>query len=286
MVIAILIILGLCLGSFVNALIWRMHKQMELEDAGPLKQSAAALTQKLSHADLSISRGRSMCSHCHHPLAVKDLVPVISYLSLKGKCRYCRRPIQDSPLAELLTPLLFVISYLAWPYQFEGQGLILFIFWLIFLTAFVALTLYDLRWYLLPNKIVFPLVGLAAVQTLVVAALYGGGIQSLLGAAGGVAAGSGIFYILYKVSDGRWIGGGDVKLGIVLGLLAGGPVLSFLIIFIASLIGTLVALPLLMTGRADRSSHLPFGPFLISGCIVVVLFGQRLLDWYSSLVIA
>lgn len=283
MVIAILIILGLCLGSFVNALVWRVYKQMELEDAVPIKKSAAARKQKLSHNDLSITKGRSMCSHCHHPLAVKDLVPVISYLSLKGKCRYCARPIQDSPLAELMTPLLFVVSYLAWPYQFEGKGLPLFIFWLVFLVAFVALALYDLRWYLLPNRIVFPLVGLATTQTIVVATLYGGGIRTIIGALAGVAVGSGIFYILYKVSDGTWIGGGDVKLGIVLGLLAGGAVMSFLIIFIASLIGTLVALPLLATGRAGRSSHLPFGPFLLAGCIVVVLFGQRLLDWYSGL---
>ncbi|HSH55660.1 MAG TPA: prepilin peptidase [Candidatus Limnocylindrales bacterium] len=281
MVILTLIVFGLCLGSFVNALVWRLYKQMELEEAGPVKK--VAHKQKLSHEELSIAKGRSMCSHCHHPLAAKDLVPVLSYLSLGGTCRYCRKPIADTPSAELLTPLLFVVSYVAWPYGLTDKGLVLFIFWLVFLVGFVALTIYDFKWYLLPDKIVFPLIGLAVLQVLVVAVLYGGGLPTVIHAVLGVAVGSGLFYVLFQVSDGRWIGGGDVKLGIVLGLLAGSASKAFLVIFIASLLGTLIAVPLLAVGKASRTSHLPFGPFLLAGLFVTVLFGDRLVGWYLRL---
>lgn len=284
MVIVILFILGLCLGSFVNAFVWRLHKQEELAEQKGVKKAVTKLKQKLGREDLSITTGRSMCTHCHHQLAAKDLIPVISYLSLRGKCRYCGKPIQDSPLAELLTPALFVVSYLAWPYDFEGRGLFLFVLWLVFLVAFVALTLYDLRWYLLPDKIVYPLIGLAVLQTLVVALVFGGGASTLINAFWGVLVGSGIFMALYQVSGGRWIGGGDVKLGVVLGLLAASAEMSFLIIFLSSLIGTAIALPLLAIGKANRTSHLPFGPFLMAATVIVVLFGRALLDWYMNLV--
>ncbi len=286
MVILTLLILGLCLGSFVNALVWRLHKQMELEEARPVKKAVAKTSKKLTSEDLSITKGRSMCSHCHHPLAAKDLLPLVSYLWLRGKCRYCHRPILDTPAAELLTPLLFVVSYLSWPYGFEGRGLFLIVLWLIFLVGFVALAIYDFKWQLLPDRIVFPLIGIGVVQVLVVATVFDGGLQSLLGAALGAAIGSGIFYILFMVSGGAWIGFGDVKLGIVLGLLAGSASGAFLTIFLASLIGTLVAVPLLASGRATRTSHLPFGPFLLAGSIIVVLYGGRMLAWYQGLFLA
>lgn len=258
MVIVILVVLGLALGSFVNAFVWRLHKGRDWV------------------------RERSECTHCHHELAAKDLVPVLSYLWLRGRCRYCRKPIQDSPLTELITPLLFVVSYLYWPYALHGAGLFTFCLWLVFLVGFVALGLYDLRWFLLPDKIVFPLIGLAGLQVLVMAALYHGGWPVLLGAAWGVVIDSGIFYLLFQLSGGKWIGGGDVKLGIVLGLLVGGPGKALLLLFIASLLGTLVALPLLLSGKAKRSTPLPFGPFLLAGAVITVLFGTRLIGWYMS----
>jgi leader peptidase (prepilin peptidase) / N-methyltransferase len=285
MVILILIVLGLCLGSFVNAFVWRHWKREFADrDAGPSNPKAAAASKSAkakqpSARDLSIVHGRSMCTHCHHELAAKDLIPVVSYLMLRGRCRYCGKPIQDSPLAELLTPLLFVVSYVFWPESFSGAGLVTFIFWLAFIVGFVALFVYDLRWQLLPYSIVFPMIALAIVQVIVVAIAYEGP-RSVIGPLWGAAIIGGMFFLLYAVSKGRWIGDGDIPLGILLGLLAGGPANAFLVIFIASLIGTLVAVPLLMTGRADRSSHLPFGPFLIAGAVVVVLFGATIISWY------
>src|SRR3712207_2755294 len=90
---------GLCLGSFVNALVWRIHEQDILREKERLSSADKQRLEKLS-----ISKGRSMCMHCGHELAAKDLVPVFSWLYLRGKCRYCKHVIPDSPVAELLVP--------------------------------------------------------------------------------------------------------------------------------------------------------------------------------------
>jgi prepilin signal peptidase PulO-like enzyme (type II secretory pathway) len=294
MVILILItlfVVGLCLGSFVNAFIWRHYQTAQLrEEAQNIKNTHTkkkgnghpgklhALEDK--RAKLSILKGRSMCTHCGHQLQARDLIPVVSYLQLKGKCRYCGKKIEDSPLSELLTPLLFIVSYLFWPVDLQGSQIIIFGFWLVFLVGFVALALYDRRWYLLPHTIVLPLIGLAVVQSIVLAIIGPQGWTVIWQALLGALVIGGLFYLLYRVSNEKWIGGGDVTLGIVLGLLAGSASRALLLVFIASLLGTLVAIPLIVTKKAGRNTRLPFGPFLMLAAIIVVLFGRAILDWY------
>lgn len=222
-----------------------------------------------------------MCPHCKHSLSAKDLIPVLSWLSLGGKCRYCRKPISwQYPLVELLTAGLFLLSYVYWPYGFYAQGVTLFVFWLVFLVGFIALIVYDIRWFLLPNRIIYPLMWLALIQVIVLSIIFHGHLESLTTAAWGIVIGGGLFYALFQISKGKWIGGGDVKLGALLGLIVGGPGMSLLLLFTASLLGTVVALPLLATGRVKRDSHLPFGPFLIVAAIIVYLFGTSILNWY------
>ncbi|HEX9153580.1 MAG TPA: prepilin peptidase [Candidatus Saccharimonadales bacterium] len=259
MVLLLLIVIGLVLGSFVNALVWRLHENKNWVS------------------------DRSECTHCHHKLGPLDLIPVVSWVALHGNCRYCHQKIEDSPFTELMLPALFVISYLCWPVDLAGKGLIEFVFWLVFLVGFAALIVYDLRWFLLPNKIVFPLVALAVIQVVVVT-VYRHDVLLLLQAVGGATAVGGIFYVLFQVSDGAWIGGGDVKLGIVLGLLAGGVIEGFLVLFAASLAGLMAALPSLLQGKAKRKTQIPFGPFLILGLVIVQLFGADVINWYTGLI--
>ena len=261
MTIVILILLGLCFGSFINALVWRLHEKRDWVSE------------------------RSECPHCHHVLAAEDLIPVLSWVYLRGKCRYCKKPIPDSPLVELSLPILLVISYVFWPAHLSGVGLFSFVLWTIFLVGFVALAVYDLKWMLLPDVIVFPLVILAVIQVLGTAVFFGGGWESLAASLGGVAIISGLFYLIYRVSHGSWIGFGDVKLGVVLGLLAGGPLPAVLVLLVASLMGTAFSLPLVLAGKAGRKSQLPFGPMLIAGLIVVVLAGKAIIGWYSGLLL-
>jgi leader peptidase (prepilin peptidase)/N-methyltransferase len=264
MIVAVVVILGLILGSFANALVWRLHEQEKSHDKA-----------------LSITKGRSMCPHCHHELAAKDLIPLFSWLALRGKCRYCGKPISyQYPLVELATAGLFVASYVWWPLDLHGVQWALFGLWLAILVGLMALLVYDLRWQLLPNRIIYPLTGIAAVMALITVATADRPAVALLNLVGSVAVGSGLFYILFQVSGGKWIGGGDVKLGWIIGLTAGTPARSLLVIFIAALSGSLVSLPLLASKRLNRTSTVPFGPFLIMGLIIVQLFGHAILAWY------
>ena len=271
MIILILFALGLCFGSFINALVWRIHLQ-------------ARASSKKKQAELSIVHGRSMCMYCKHHLAFWDLIPVISWIALKGRCRYCHRKYPDTPVSELVTPLLFVFSYVFWPMSYDSKGTTFFIFWLIFLTGFIALALYDLRWYLLPNRIIFPLYAVAAVQIIASLVFYDLGLSGLLLTVASILVGGGIFYVLYQISGGKWIGGGDVKLGFLIGALLGDPLKCVLFIFLASLVGTLVSLPMLVAGKMKRTSHLPFGPFLLISAFIVVLFGSSLIQAYRSFI--
>src|SRR5436190_6666628 len=105
MIFAVLAVLGLILGSFVNALVWRIHQQ------------------ELGKKNLPIVNGRSQCPHCHHVLAAKDLVPLFSWLYLRGKCRYCHQPISPMyPITELAMAAIFIILYAYWPGGVYGAG--------------------------------------------------------------------------------------------------------------------------------------------------------------------
>lgn len=267
--------LGLVLGSFINALVWRVHEQERLGDN-------TSKTAQIKRSELSVLHGRSMCPYCRHRLAGKDLVPVFSWLWLRGKCRYCQKRIAwQYPAVELSIPLLFIFSYIFWPYGLHGSGLLRFILWLVFLTGFGALTIYDIRWKLLPNRILYPLITLAGLQVIIVFLFYNGTLSEVTSAIWGSLILGGGFYVLYQLSQGRWIGGGDVKLGVLLGLLVGGPLNSILLLFLASFIGTLYAIPLMISRKFNRTSQLAFGPFLIIAAIIVGLFGNSIIAWYK-----
>ncbi|HLC91519.1 MAG TPA: prepilin peptidase [Candidatus Saccharimonadales bacterium] len=304
MIVAILIVLGLAFGSFVNALVWRLHEQEERAKSkeqrrkkGKAKNTAklSSHTSVLSSKDLSILKGRSMCPSCKHGLAAKDLVPVLSWLTLRGKCRYCHKPISiQYPLVELITATLFVISYLLWPDVAhatlaacfaigrtpDAQTLTFFGIWLVYMVGFVVLAVYDLKWYLLPNKIVYSLIGVAAIQSFLTVFVFGGGIANAKQIALSFIVGGGLFYLLYQISNGKWIGGGDVKLGMLLGIVLADPQLALFMIFVASLLGSLVTLPLIAVHKLTKTTHIPFGPFLIAGAIVARLFGVAIIAWY------
>lgn len=264
-------VLGLFFGSFTNALIWRIHEQSKTKSKAKLKK-------------LSIASGRSMCPHCRHVLSAKDLIPVVSWLSLGGKCRYCSKPISwQYPAVEIGLSVAFVVSYIYWPAGWDLIGTVNFITWLALLTSFMALFVYDIRWMLLPNRIVYPTAvaaGLLATLNILVADDPG---QVLVLTITSVLVSSGLFYMLFQVSRGRWIGGGDVKLGLIIGLLLQDPLKAFMMLFLASVLGSLFAIPGVLSKRVNFTSRIPFGPFLIISTVIVYLFGSGVIDWYKSL---
>lgn len=256
-----LLILGLILGSFVNAAVWRLKNKKDL------------------------LLGRSECTHCHHRLAWHDLIPVFSWLLLGGKCRYCGKKISPQyPLVELGLAAYFVASLAFWPFGFDGTvELLRFGIWLLAGVPLAILFVYDLRWLILPDKLTLPLIGLGAAMAI----LHGLQATSvslfLFDLLGSLAILSGFYLVLYLVSQGRWVGLGDVKLGAALGLLLCDWRLALIAFFLANLIGTIVSLPAMALKKIKRTSHIPFGPFLILGFIVAGLVGQILIDWYTML---
>jgi leader peptidase (prepilin peptidase)/N-methyltransferase len=197
--------LGLVFGSFVNAWVWRLSQKLDKD--GNLKK----LSKKQKN-DLSVVSARSMCPNCKHVLGAKDLVPLFSWLLLKGKCRYCRAKISKQyPVVELLTAVLFVISGVFWNFDSSLAYLSLAV-WLAIITILIALSVYDFKFMLLPDKIMFFLVPLSAIFAGIGflnsdKSLLSYVLQLLLS----VFIAGGIFYILYVISSGKWIGGGRRK---------------------------------------------------------------------------
>jgi prepilin signal peptidase PulO-like enzyme (type II secretory pathway) len=281
MVVLFLFVVGLVLGSFVNAYVWRVYqqylaskdakKQSKKSKTPPKSESKKATKPLAAEVDLSIVKGRSVCPSCHHQLEPKDLVPVFSWLSLKGKCRYCSKPIGwQYPVVEIVTAALVVISYLAWPYSFDAPGLALLVGWVLVLVGLVALAVYDLKWMILPDVMLRPLYSIWVV-TLAIVSIYSYSPDLLLSAAVGLLVVGGFFYLMYSFSDGKWIGGGDVKIGFLLGAIVGGAINGFALIFIASVLGLIVILPFLVLGKATLAQKIPFGPFLIAATVILFL---------------
>jgi leader peptidase (prepilin peptidase)/N-methyltransferase len=257
-------LLGVCLGSFINAWVWRSSNT---EDVNQKKQNR--------DTKLSILNGRSVCPDCRHLLAWRDLVPVLSWVSLKGKCRYCRQAISAQyPAVELLTTALFIVSLLLWPFELSGfLAISYFLLWLTFLVILIALSVYDIRYMLLPNKMV-ALAGIVTVLASGVHAVDSSQPNHILWAGIGALTFGGIFYLLYQVSAGAWIGGGDVKLGFVLGIWLASPLLVLFTIFLASCLGLIVALAMSPWRHIDGKTAIPFGPMLMSATVMVFFISK------------
>jgi leader peptidase (prepilin peptidase)/N-methyltransferase len=249
-------VFGLMVGSAVNALVWRLK------------------------VGRSWVRGRSECPDCGHKLAAKDLVPVLSWLALGGKCRYCRKPIKDHPIVELVTAGVFGLSaYVLAPVSAVGWvhlGL-----WLALATLLLVLAVYDARWMLLPDKVMLPLIGVAVVYVVVTAALARDQ-QVLLGALSAAGVAGGAFYALVLGTRGRAMGGGDIKLAFAMGLMLGVQA-TIVAMMVAFNVAAAVGLVLIATRKRGRRDHIPFGPYLVGGAIVAFLYGREIVAWYLRL---
>jgi len=256
----LLFILGLIAGSFADALVWRMHTSQNY------------LT------------GRSQCDVCGHKLALIDLIPLFSWLIQRGKCRYCGTHITAQHIImELAGGLIFSLSYLYWPLSLSLPGQrVLFISWIISSIGLLALALYDARWMILPSKIIYPTL-LVAVIGRAAYILHWQADKSHAEVLwlGSVVVASGIFWLLFMISRGKWIGYGDVRLGLVTGTLLADPSKSFLMVFFASLLGSLAAGIFLLFKKRGLGARISYGPFLALATFLMVLFGQSLIDWYN-----
>ena len=281
--IGIIGLLGLMMGSFAGATVWRLRAYQLLTDSQDGESVSKSELERLKKLTKHrFSKDRSRCLYCGHTLAWYDLLPLLSWLQLGGKCRYCKEKIGwFEPVIELGTAAFFVISFLAWPDHLDDiLAVSQFVLWLVGGTGLIILFAYDARWFLLPNKIMFPVIGVASLSAVLHIVNSTSLIESAVSIAAGIGILSGLYLVLYLLSRGAWIGFGDIKLGLALALLLADWRLSLLTLFLANLIGSLVILPALITKKITRSTRVPFGPFLIVGAFAAGLWGDHLISWY------
>jgi leader peptidase (prepilin peptidase)/N-methyltransferase len=241
-----LFLLGLIIGSFLNVIIYRL----------PAKKS--------------INTPPSHCPECGTRLKVIDLIPVLSFFSTGGKCRYCNTKISiQYPLVELLTGFLFLFTYLKFGFSVQ-----LFIY-LLLISALIAITFIDYKYMIIPNKITYPLIVISLLSAIIFNHITF--FQSLLG----IFIPTSLLLIIALIFKGG-MGMGDVKLAAAIGGFLGW---SYTLagIFIGSLLGSIIGLSLMGLGIIERKTRIPFGPFICIGAVIMIFFGEVLFNWYFTL---
>lgn len=284
----VLIVVGAAMGSFAGAMTWRLRAKQLVYDkkAGTkLDEHEAAEYKRLLPLTKKHGRhDRSIDLDTGKRLAWYDLIPIFSWLWLRGKSRYSGKPIgMLEILIEVGMAAFFVLSYLSWPYPLETSVEVArLVLWLAAGVGLGILFAYDIKWFLLPDRINFTVIGLGVVSALIVVLGAQNVQETVFSIIGAVLILSGLYWALYIVSKHRWVGFGDVKLGLGLALLLADWRLAFLALFLANLVGCLVVLPGMITGKLKRNSHVPFGPLLIIGFVIAGLVGNRIVDFYFS----
>jgi prepilin signal peptidase PulO-like enzyme (type II secretory pathway) len=257
---------GLIIGSFLNCLIWRLHTGESLG-------------------------GRSYCPKCKAKIAWYDNIPLLSFIFLRGRCRHCGEKISfQYPLVELATAVLFVLAFVI---QFSGikfstgmaglnkysiynmQYLLLIRNWFL-IAVMIVIFVYDLRWYLILDVITLPACLVVSGFNLALGYSW----QNLLFSG---IIGAGFFLIQFLISRGHWLGGGDIRLGLLMGLVLGWPYV-ILAIFLAYVGGSLVGLSLVAASKKKWGAKLPLAVFLTPATIIIMFWGEQILNWYLRLI--
>ena len=254
-------VLGLCVGSFLNVVIFRL-KILNFSKRKNLRK-----------------KNRSQCPKCNHQLNWQDLFPVFSFLFLRGKCRYCKEKISwQYPLVELATGIIFLLVFFAQSSPvFNGNFLnvlnLIFLFYIV--SVLIIIFVYDLKHYIIPDKILFPAIAITFFYQLFFNfALIGNYLIAVL-------VGAGFFLIIFFVSRGMAMGFGDVKLAILMGLLLGFPnILTAL--FLAFFFGVIISIILIIFYGKKMKSEIPFGPFLVLGTFLALFWGTGIINWYLT----
>jgi len=231
-------VLGLCVGSFLNVLIYRLPK------------------------NLGFVKGRSFCPKCKHKLTWFDNIPLLSFLILKGRCRCCGKTISwKYPIVELLTGAVFLLSYLS---NLSCLSYLLF-------AGLIVVFFIDLEHQIIPDEIVIPfslfflIYFLVVNPNLLITNYLIAGFFSFL-----------FLYFIYLITKGKGMGFGDVKLAFLMGLVLGWPkiIVAF---YLAFLTGAIIGIILILLKKSKLKQKIAFGPFLCLGTIIAYLWGEQII---------
>lgn len=265
--IALVALMGLLIGSFLNVVIHRLPKMLEAQWAAECHQLHHPDQAPAEEPTLNLVTPRSRCPHCGHQIRWYENIPVLSYLFLGGKCSQCKTGISIRyPMVEILTGALY--AYCAWRWGWDWQT----VAWCAFSTALVTLTFIDWDTTLLPDDITLPLVWLG----LIVAALRLNPEVSITTALWGAVAGYlslwSVYWLFKLVTGKEGMGYGDFKLFAALGAWFGWQALVP-IILLSSVIGAIVGIVLKLKSQLREGGYVPFGPFLAGAGFVCLFFG-------------
>jgi leader peptidase (prepilin peptidase) / N-methyltransferase len=264
-------LLGASIGSFLSVLIYRVKNKKK-----------------------GIFLSRSFCTSCKKKIQWQHLMPLFSWLFLRGKCAYCGKKISAHYfILELTTAFVFVMTFLKFNFVLSTPSIVnpdffnysidyftleTLVFYLVEFTIMMAIFFYDALYQEIPDRF-----SVTAIALAIVGAILLGNPDAINMLVGGLAIGS-FFLLQFLISNGRWIGGGDIRLGILMGLLLGWE-LGLLAIILSYFLGSIYAFYLLATKKVTGKSAIAFGPFLVMGTILSIWYGDVILDFYLSTIL-
>jgi leader peptidase (prepilin peptidase)/N-methyltransferase len=246
-----ILIFGLCIGSFLNVCIFRLPESK------------------------SITHPRSSCRNCGHLIGFYDNIPVVSFLVLKGRCRYCRAPISlRYPIVEILGGTFAWGSFVNYGLTFEA------LVYYAFIAALLVITFIDIDHRIIPDIITLPGIPIGFAASFALPAV------SYIDSLAGIVVGGGslllVAWAYNLITKKEGMGGGDIKLLAMIGAVIGWRGVLFTI-FVASAIGTVTGIMIMLKTRKNMKLAIPFGPFLAIGAIAYIFIGTRLIQWYFNL---
>ena len=248
----LLFCIGACIGSFLYVVFLR------------------------THAKTSFLHGRSACANCHRTIFVFDLIPLISFLLLKGMCRFCKHRLSlEYFIIECVTAGLFFLAAVNFILTTPDASPFLLIRNLMLFSFLILIFMYDLRYMLIPDRFTLPAIAFIFLFNLFLFP------RSFFGMIAGACVIGGFFLAQYLFSNGKWVGGGDIRLGILIGVLFGVSQ-GLVALFLAYIFGAIVGGVLLLLKKVDRKTPIPFGTFLTFATAVTLFVGQPILEWYLS----
>ena len=283
--------MGAAAGSYAIATLWRLRAQ-ELRTTSVTKLDKSAqseynrLIKDKKLVVKSVRTDHSRCLYCGHRLAWYDLIPIISWLTLRGKCRYCKKPIGSTEvIAEIGLGVLFVVSYAVLKNIVWWPSVVL---WLMLLVILTILFFYDLKWQLLPTSVLW--LGIALGVAMAGVNVYNQHSQGTLTPSiiyGYLMAWTilaGLYLLLSKISHEKWVGSGDAYVATIMALVLGDWRLAFVSLFLANFLGCVVVFGMAVIKKKNvRRMRVAFAPMLIASLIMVYLLQWVILQKISWL---
>lgn len=256
----VIFIIGTALGSFTSVCVYRLHTK-----------------------EHKVLKGRSFCPSCKVPLKPRDLIPLVSYIALRGRCRNCQADISYMyPLLELLNGGLLLALFVKYPFfneflQFDFDLLLQFLLFTFYTFILLFTFFFDLHYLHVADEVLLPgiLVGLLTTFLPFTPNL----IDMLIG----ILIGGGFFALQYALSKGKWVGSGDIRVGALIGVMFGWQLTLFALIC-SYIVGSIVAVTVGLKKGKFIGVKIPFAPFLVTGSFVTMFFGREILEWYLKFI--